>query len=114
MPLSLRPLAAATLALTLAATAQAGGTTVFADSFEDGSVADWSISKTNNITVPQVILRTDSVASGNGALWTFFDAPGGGTGAGTVRASHAPARSDGRRRARQERLGRDVRQACAV
>lgn len=89
MPLSLRPLAAATLALTLAATAQASGTTVFADSFEDGSVADWSISKTNNITLPQVILRTDSVASGNGALWTLFDAPGGGTGAGTVRASHA-------------------------
>jgi hypothetical protein len=70
---------------------------VFADTFEDGSVADWTVTKSNNITVPQVIVRTDSVASGSGALWTFFDAPGGGTGSGTVRASHlftAPVTAD--------------------
>ncbi len=73
------------------------GTTVFTDSFDDGDVSDWVVSKSSNITVPQVIVRTDSFISGPGALWTFFDAPTGGTGAGFVRATHsfiAPVAAD--------------------
>jgi hypothetical protein len=88
MPISARLLPVLILALACAAPANASLTTVFADTFEDGSVADWTVTKSDNISVPQVIVRTDSVASGSGALWTFFDAPGGGTGAGSVQASH--------------------------
>ena len=97
MPISVRLLPALTLALACAAPASAAVTTVFTDTFEDGSVTDWTVTKSNNISVPQVTVRTDSVASGSGALWTFFDAPGGGTGSGTVRASHlftAPVTAD--------------------
>ena len=79
--------AGAALMLAAAMPAQAD-TVVFADSFDDGNVADWSVTNSGNITVPQVIVRTDSFVSGPGALWTFFDAPSGGTGAGFVRASH--------------------------
>ena len=98
MSVFVRLLPALTLALACAAPASASLTTVFADTFEDGDVTDWSVTKSgNNISVPQAIVRTDSVHSGNGALWTFFDAPSGGTGAGTVRASHqftAPVAAD--------------------
>jgi len=70
---------------------------VFEDSFEGGNLSGWSVSKSVNITAPQLEIRTDSVASGSGALWTYFNAPGGGTGAGFVRASHsftAPVAAD--------------------
>jgi PEP-CTERM motif len=73
------------------------GTTVFSDSFDDGDVSDWVVSGSGNITVPVVAVRTDSVVSGPGALWTYFDAPSGGTGAGFVRATHsfmAPVAAD--------------------
>jgi len=73
------------------------GTTVFSDSFDDGDVSDWVVSKSVNITVPVVEVRTDSVVSGPGALWTYFNAPSGGTGAGFVRATHsfmAPVAAD--------------------
>ncbi len=73
------------------------GTAVFTDSFDDGDVSEWVVSKSGNITVPQVTVRTDSFVSGPGALWTFFDAPSGGTGAGFVRATHsfmAPVAAD--------------------
>jgi hypothetical protein len=73
------------------------GTTAFSDSFDDGDVSDWVVSSSGNITVPRVIVREDSVVSGPGALWTFFDAPSGGTGAGVVRATHsfvAPVAAD--------------------
>lgn len=72
-------------------------TTVFSDSFDDGDVSDWVVSSSGNITGPVVTVRTDSFVSGPGALWTFFDAPSGGTGAGIVRASHgfvAPVAAD--------------------
>ena len=71
-------------------------TTVFSDSFDDGDVSDWVGSSSANITSPVVTVRTDSV-SGPGALWTFFDAPSGGAGAGFVWASHsfvAPVTAD--------------------
>lgn len=96
MHLPRRLLALTALSIALAAPAHAA-TTVFADTFEDGSVSDWTITKSSNISVPQVIVRTDSVHSGAGALWTFFNAPSGGTGAGTVRASQtfqAPVTAD--------------------
>lgn len=73
------------------------GTTVFSDSFDDGDVSDWVVSSSGNITVPVVEVRTDSVVSGPGALWTYFNAPSGGTGAGFVRATHsfvAPVTAD--------------------
>lgn len=73
------------------------GTTVFSDSFDDGDVADWAVSSSSNIVLPVVEVRTDSVVSGPGALWTYFDAPTGGTGAGVVRAAHsfmAPVAAD--------------------
>lgn len=79
------------------ARADAVATTVFADTFEDGSVADWAVSASANITVPVVTVRSDSVHEGLGALWTYFDAPGGGQGAGQVRASrvfNAPVAAD--------------------
>jgi hypothetical protein len=79
------------------ASAQAAPYVAFADSFDDGSVADWSVSASGNISSPVVTVRTDAFVSGPGALWTYFDAPGGGTGAGTVRASHgfnAPVTAD--------------------
>ena len=72
-------------------------TTVFSDSFDDDDVSDWSVSKSDNITGPVVTVRTDSFVSGPGSLWTYFDAPSGGTGAGFVRASHsfvAPVAAD--------------------
>ena len=97
MQMPIRQLAALSLAAACAAPASAALTTVFADTFEDGSVADWTITNTANISVPQAIIRTDSVHSGSGAMWTFFDAPSGGSGAGTVRASHtftAPVAAD--------------------
>jgi hypothetical protein len=74
-------------AVLLAAGPAAAQTTVFADSFDDGSVADWAVSSSANVAVPVVTVRTDGVVSAPGALWTYFDAPGGGTGAGWVRAS---------------------------
>lgn len=74
-----------TLAM-LAGAAQAQ-TTVFSDSFDNGSVAGWSVSSSANVTVPVVAVRTDSFVSGPGSMWTYFDAPGGGVGAGWVRAS---------------------------
>ncbi|HEY9191524.1 MAG TPA: PEP-CTERM sorting domain-containing protein [Methyloversatilis sp.] len=66
----------------------ASAATVFSDNFEDGDVSDWSVSHSANISVPVLAIRTDSVHAGVGALWTYFDAPSGGTGAGYVRASH--------------------------
>jgi hypothetical protein len=80
--------AGAVLALAAAWPAQAV-TLVFADSFDDGDVSDWSVSKSANVSAPVVSVRTDSFHSGPGALWTYFDAPGGGTGAGFVRATHS-------------------------
>ncbi len=91
-----RLLSAVLLPLALPATAQAV-TTVFADTFEDGSASDWTVGSSVNITAPQIIIRTDSVHSGDGALWTYFNAPSGGSGAGTVRASQtfsAPVTAD--------------------
>jgi PEP-CTERM motif len=86
------------LAVTLPAHALVDiGTTVFSDSFDDGDVSDWVVSSSGNITGPVVAVRTDSVVSGPGALWTYFNAPSGGTGAGFVRATHsftAPVAAD--------------------
>ena len=70
------------------ASGTAFATTVFSDDFEDGDVSDWSISKSANISVPVLTIRSDSVHAGAAALWTYFDAPNGGIGAGYVRASH--------------------------
>lgn len=73
------------------------GTTVFSDSFDDGDVSDWVVSSSSNITGPVVAVRTNSFVSGPGALWTYFLAPSGGTGAGYVRATHtftAPVTAD--------------------
>jgi hypothetical protein len=66
----------------------ASAATVFSDNFEDGDVSDWSVSRSVNISLPVLAIRTDSVHAGTSALWTYFDAPNGGTGAGYVRASH--------------------------
>ena len=89
MGIFVKAFSTALISIGLASAANAAGTTVFADSFDDGNVADWTISNSSNVTVPQVIVRTDSFVSGTGSLWTFFDAPSGGSGPGTVRASHA-------------------------
>jgi hypothetical protein len=81
--------AASAAVLLLAATAAQALTVVFADSFDDGSVSDWATSSSANVTAPVVAVRTDSFVSGPGALFAYFDAPGGGTGAGFVRATHS-------------------------
>lgn len=77
---------AAVLLVGLAGSAQAA-VTVFFDDFESGSVASWSVSSSAGVTAPVVALRTDSVHAGSGALWTYFDAPGGGVGANFVHAT---------------------------
>lgn len=68
--------------------ASAAPVTVFSDDFEDGNVADWSVSSSANIGTPVVTVRSDSTHAGSAyALHTYFDAPGGGSGAGFVHAS---------------------------
>lgn len=69
--------------------AQASAVTVFSDNFEDGSAGDWTVSSSINVSRPVVRTRSDAVAQGQFALWTYFDAPGGGSGAGFVRASRS-------------------------
>lgn len=83
---SMLRLLAATLALGAGAAAQA--LTVFSDGFEDGLADGWSVWASAGVTQPVVSVRSDTSHSGQFALWTFFDAPGGGTGANFVRASH--------------------------
>jgi hypothetical protein len=52
--------------------------TIFEDNFDDGDVSDWSI-VTNFPGVSSVTVRSDSFVSPSFALWTYFDAPPGGT-----------------------------------
>jgi len=61
-------------------------TTVFADNFDDGNVSDW-IKTTNATGASAVTTRSDLFVSPNYSLYTYFDAPPGGS-ALWVRASH--------------------------
>lgn len=87
-----RAIAAATLSL--ATSLASAATVVFSDDFNDGNVSDWSVA--GNVGNPVVTVRSDSVVSPGFALFTYFDAPPGGTNL-IVRASHdfvAPVAGD--------------------
>lgn len=62
---------------------------IFSDDFEDGNVSDWTVSSSAGVITPVVTVRSDSVHAGSYALYTYFDAPTGGTGANFVRATHS-------------------------
>lgn len=82
----------------LAAASPAGAITiVLSDNFDDGDVSDWAVSSSASVTAPVVTTNSDLFTSPGFSLWTYFDAPGGGTGAGIVRASRtfvAPVAGD--------------------
>jgi hypothetical protein len=79
-------LLAATLVL---ATPAARATVIFSDNFDDGDVSDWTLSNSPNITAPVLTVDTAFFTSPGYSLFTYFDAPGGGTGEGTVRATRS-------------------------
>lgn len=79
----------AALGLVTATLAAAAPVTVFSDDFEDGSVADWSVSASAGVITPVVATRSDAVHGGLYAMQTYFDAPSGGVGSNFVRASHS-------------------------
>jgi len=70
--------------------APAGAATiVFSDNFDDGNVSNWAVSSSANITVPVVAVDAAFNVSPGFSMITYFDAPDGGSGAGTVRASRS-------------------------
>ena len=94
---SLCPLRVALAAAVLAATTSAASaaTIVFSDDFDDGDVSDW-VKSTNYGGSSVVTVRSDSFVSSGFALYTYLDAPPGGTNL-VVRASHdffAPVAGD--------------------
>ena len=78
-------LAVAFACFALPASSQAANV-VFADSFDDGIVTDWSMS-TNYSGATAVTVRSDYFVSPGFALYTYFDAPPGGSNI-YVTASH--------------------------
>jgi hypothetical protein len=77
------------VAMACAASLPAAAAVVFADDFEDADVSDWAVSASAGVITPVVTTRTDSVHGGSHAMWVYFDAPNGGRGANTVRATHS-------------------------
>ncbi len=80
--------AAALLAVCLVAL-PSSATVVFSDNFNDGNVSDWTKTNSGNISASVVTTDTNYFTSAGFALFTYFDAPSGGTGAGFVRATRS-------------------------
>jgi hypothetical protein len=64
--------------LSLLSPAAIAATVVFSDSFDDGDVSDW-VKSTNHAGPSQVDVRSDLFVSPGFALWTYLDAPPGGS-----------------------------------
>ncbi len=90
MPLpSIRMLSSTVLVAALAAgtSGASAATVVFADSFDDADVSDWTKS-TNYGGTSNVTVWSDALVSPGFALYTYLDAPPGGVNL-MVQASHA-------------------------